>query len=41
MNRSYRIAVIPGECPFMYLPGGAGYHRLHGLVRKMAGSYPQ
>jgi predicted CoA-binding protein len=34
------ISVIPGECPFMFLEGGAWYHRLHGLVRKMTGSYP-
>jgi predicted CoA-binding protein len=35
------IAVIPGECPFMFLPGGAWFHRLHGFVRKIAGSYPR
>jgi predicted CoA-binding protein len=35
------ISVIPGECPFMYLRGGAWIHRLHGLVRKVAGSYPR
>ena len=35
------IPVIPGECPFMYLPGGAWFHRFHGLVRKIAGSYPR
>jgi uncharacterized protein len=35
------MSVIPGECPFMFLPGGAWFHRLHGLVRKIAGSYPR
>lgn len=35
------IAVIPGECPFMYLPGGAWFHRLHGFVKKITGSYPR
>jgi len=35
------IAVIPGECPFMFLPGGAWFHRLHGWVKKIAGSYPR
>lgn len=35
------ISVIPGECPFMFLPGGAWVHRLHGFVRKIAGSYPK
>jgi uncharacterized protein len=35
------ISVVPGECPMMFLPGGALIHRLHGLVRKIAGSYPK
>jgi hypothetical protein len=35
------MSVIPGECPFMFLPGGAWIHRVHGLVRKIAGSYPR
>jgi len=34
------IEVIPGECPFMFLPGGAWYHRFHGFVRKITGTYP-
>jgi uncharacterized protein len=37
---SHGIPVIPGECPFMYLPGGAWYHRFHGFVKKITGSYP-
>ena len=32
--------VIPGECPFMYLENGAWFHRFHGFVKKIAGSYP-
>jgi predicted CoA-binding protein len=35
------ISVIPGECPFMFLPGGAWVHRAHGLVRRIAGGFPQ
>ena len=35
------IAVIPGDCPFMFLPGGSMVHRFHGLIRKIAGSYPR
>jgi predicted CoA-binding protein len=35
------IAVIPGECPFMFLPGGAWFHRFHGWIKKIAGSYPR
>ena len=35
------IAVIPGECPFMFLPAGAWYHRVHGWVKKITGTYPK
>lgn len=37
---SQGIPVIAGECPFMFLPGGAWFHRLHGFVRRISGSYP-
>jgi predicted CoA-binding protein len=35
------IEVIPGECPFMFLPGAGWIHRFHGFVKKIARSYPQ
>jgi predicted CoA-binding protein len=35
------IQVVPGECPFMFLPDTAGFHRFHGLVRKITGRYPR
>ncbi len=35
------ISVVPGECPFMFLPNSAWFHRFHGLCRKIAGSYPR
>ena len=35
------ISVIPGECPFMFLPGVSWFHRCHGAIRKMRGSYPK
>jgi len=35
------IEVIPGQCPFMFLPGSAGVHRFHGFIRKIIGRYPQ
>ena len=38
--QSNGMEVIPGECPFMFLPGGAWFHRFHGFVRKITGSYP-
>ena len=38
--KANNMSVIPGECPFMFLPG-TFIHCFHGLVRKMAGSYPR
>lgn len=35
------IAVIPGECPFMFLPRASLIHRFHGFIRKISGSYPK
>jgi len=35
------IDVVPGECPFMFLPNAAAYHRFHGLIRKITGRYPR
>jgi predicted CoA-binding protein len=35
------IQVVPGQCPFMFLPNSAGVHRFHGFVRKIIGRYPQ
>jgi uncharacterized protein len=35
------IQVIAGQCPFMFLPGSGGVHRLHGFVRKVTGRYPR
>jgi len=34
------IAVVPGECPYMFLRGESWFHRLHGFIRKISGSYP-
>lgn len=35
------ISVISGECPYMFLPGGAWIHKVHGLIRKIGGTYPR
>lgn len=35
------IAVVPGECPFMFLPGSAWFHRFHGIINRIAGTYPR
>lgn len=35
------IRVIAGECPFMFFPQTGFPHRVHGLVRRITGRYPQ
>jgi predicted CoA-binding protein len=39
--RERGIQVVPGECPFMFLPDTARFHRFHGFVRKITGRYPR
>lgn len=39
--RDRGIQVVPGQCPFMFLPEAAGVHRFHGFVRKITGRYPR
>jgi predicted CoA-binding protein len=34
------IAVVPGECPYMFLQGESWFHRLHGFIKIISGSYP-
>lgn len=35
------IAVIAGECPYMFFPQAGFPHQLHGLFRKLTGAYPR
>jgi predicted CoA-binding protein len=37
---THGITVVGGECPFMFLPETGWIHRLHGVCRKVTGSYP-
>jgi uncharacterized protein len=39
--RAQGIAVIPGECPMMFLEHTGWIHRAHGWVRQLTGSYPR
>jgi uncharacterized protein len=39
--RERGMRVVPGQCPFMFLPGTAGFHRFHGFIRKITGRYPR
>lgn len=34
------MSVVDGQCPFMFLPQTMWFHRLHGFVKKVSGSYP-
>jgi len=38
--REQGIQVVPGECPYMFLPK-AGLHRVHTFLRKITGRYPK
>ena len=35
------IRVVPGECPYMFLPHSQAFHRIHGFIRKITGRYPR
>jgi predicted CoA-binding protein len=39
--QEHGIEVVPGECPYMFLPGGGAIHHLHGFFRKLTGRYPK
>ena len=38
--KQHGIAVVPGECPYMFLKGESWFHGLHGFIKKITGSYP-
>lgn len=35
------IAVIPGFCPYMFLPKSPFFHKMHGWVARMTGQCPR
>jgi len=39
--RAAGATVVSGECPLMFLPNAAWFHRLHGAVNRLVGIYPQ
>lgn len=39
--RQRDLQVVPGYCPFMFLPDTGFIHRAHGLVLKLVGAYPR
>lgn len=38
--QQHGMSVVDGQCPFMFLPQTMWFHRLHGFVKKVTGSYP-
>jgi len=34
------IAVVPGECPYMFLGESGWFHRFHGFIKRISGAYP-
>lgn len=39
--RERGIAVVPSQCPLMFLPEGSAFHQLHGIIHKLTGRYPR
>jgi uncharacterized protein len=39
--REHSIAVVPGQCPFMFWRDAGTGHRLHRFVRRITGRYPR
>ena len=35
------LDVVAGHCPYMFLPGTPVFHSLHGVGKKLTGSYPK
>jgi hypothetical protein len=39
--RENAIQVVPGECPFMFLPDAVFVHRVHRLINQVTGHDPR
>ncbi|HXJ87495.1 MAG TPA: CoA-binding protein [Candidatus Binatia bacterium] len=39
--QEHGIQVIPGQCPYMFLPGAGGIHNFHGFIRRIFGTFPK
>lgn len=38
--QEYGIELVPGYCPYMFMPMTALFHRIHGFAQRLVGSYP-
>ncbi|NIP42548.1 MAG: CoA-binding protein [candidate division Zixibacteria bacterium] len=41
LAKDKNIRLIPGFCPYMFLPDSGLIHKIHGFFMKIAGSYPK
>jgi len=39
--KKYKLQVIPGYCPYMFLPNTEFIHRIHARLMKLVGRYPR
>jgi hypothetical protein len=35
------LDAVAGHCPYMFLPGTPVFHKVHGVGKKLTGSYPK
>ena len=35
------LDTVAGHCPYMFLPGTSVFHRMHGVGKRLTGSYPK
>lgn len=39
--QEHGMSVVPGYCPYMFLPQSPFYHKMHGFVARMIGQCPK
>ncbi len=39
--QEHGVSVVAGECPYMFLPGAPWFHKVHGFISKITGTYPK
>ena len=39
--REHGMAVVPGYCPYMFLPRAPFFHKMHGFVARLTGQCPK
>lgn len=39
--QEHGMAVVPGYCPYMFLPSSPWFHKMHGFVARLTGQCPK